>query len=170
MLFKILFGLAISIFLFIITIVGFQTHLGLAIKYLIAAVPFADKVVHFSMTVTLSLLLCFSTNQRQVNLFGRWMLFSSLALAIGFTLEEFSQAFIPSRNFEIMDMLCNYAGIYMGSRLGCLLKPKHLTDDDHFRRQAFSIQTIRHSAGPLLDESGHGRRAARRLVRHHGRR
>lgn len=170
MFYKILFGFAVSIFLFIITNVGFQTNLGLEIKFLIASVPFADKAIHFSMTVTLSLLLCRSTQQRCLNLFGQAVLFSSLALGIGFTLEEFSQAFIPSRNFEIMDMVCNYAGIYSGSRLGYLLKLKHLTDDDHSRRETFSVQTVRHSAGPMLHESGYGRRAARRLVRHHGRR
>jgi hypothetical protein len=169
MFFKILFGLAISIFLFTITNVGFQTHLGLEIKFLIASVPLADKAIHFSMTVTLSLLLYFATNQRRVNLFGLNVLISCLMLALGFTLEEFSQAFIPSRNFEIMDMVCNYAGIYMGSQMARLLSLKHLTDD-HFRREALSIQTIRNSAGPLLHESGHGRRTARRLVRHHGRR
>lgn len=167
--FKILFGFAISIFIFAITNVGLETELGLEIKYLIASVPLADKAIHFSMTVTLSLLLYFASSQRRVNLFGQSVLFNCFVLGFIFTLEEFSQAFIPSRNFEIMDMVCNYAGIYLGSQLAKLLNLKHLINDEHGRK-ALSIQAIRNSAGPLLHESGHGRRTTRRLVRHHGRR
>lgn len=170
MVFKFLFAGAISFFVFTITIVGFQTHLGLEIKHLIAAVPLADKCIHFTITVILAVLLYFATNQKRVNFLGKKVLLSCLVLTAGFTLEELSQIFIPSRNFEIMDMVCNYAGIYLGSQLARLLKLKHLTDDDHLRREALSVQTIRHSAGPLLDESGDGRRVTRRLVRHHGRR
>ncbi len=170
MVFKFLFAGAISFFIFIITIVGLQTHLGLEIKYLIASVPLADKFIHFTMTITLSALLYFATDQKKLNILGKKVLLSFLVLVAGFTLEELSQLFIPSRNFEIMDMVCNYAGIYLGGQLARLLKLKHLTDDDHIRREALSVQTVRHSAGPLLYESGHGRRTARRLVRHHGRR
>ena len=109
-------------------------------------------------------------NQRRVNILGYGVLLSSLLLAVGITLEECSQLFIASRNFEIMDMVCNYAGIYIGSLLLELRNLKHLNDADHFRSEPLSVQTIRNSTGPLLHESGNGRRVTRRLVRHHGRR
>ena len=168
--FKLLAISAISFFLFVISMVGLETPLGLYIKDLIASVPLGDKAIHFGLMLLLSVLLFHAMKQRRVNILGHGMLFSSLVLALGISLEELSQAFIPSRNFEIMDMVCNYAGIYLGSLLVVLPKPKHLSDADHFRREALSVQTIRHSARPMHHESGHGRRAARRMVRHHGRR
>ncbi|MCC6726721.1 MAG: VanZ family protein [Saprospiraceae bacterium] len=165
--FKILTAIAISTFLTVITNVGLETHAGLFIKEVIASIPYCDKVVHFSMMITMSFLLYHAMNQRQVNILGHSLLFSSLLLAIGISLEELSQAFIPSRNFEIMDMVCNYAGIYLGSLLP-RLSMKHLNDADQYRSEAISIQTIRHSTRPLYHESGHRRSALRRLVRRHG--
>lgn len=168
MLFKLLTAAAASIFIFVITIVGLETPGGLLVKEIIASIPYCDKVIHFSLMVLLSVLLYYALNQRKVNILGHEVLFSSLLLAIGITFEEFSQAFIPSRNFEIMDMVCNYAGIYLGSLLPALPNLKHLNDADNFRSETLSVQTIRHSSGPMHHESGHGRRIVRRLGRRHG--
>ena len=170
MLFKYLTAAAVSVFLSVITLVGFQTPVGLLIKYGISSVPLGDKAIHFGLMVLLSYLLYYSMNQRRVNIIGHCVLFSSLLLAAGITLEEISQAFIPSRNFEIMDMVCNLVGIYLGSLLPGLLNLKHLSDADHFRSKTLSVQTVRNSAGPMHHEGGHGRRTARCLVRQHGRR
>jgi polysaccharide biosynthesis protein VpsQ len=166
--FKILTASAIGFFLFVITNVGFETPLGLFIKNTIASVSYCDKIVHFSMMILLSYLLYHALKQRRVNILGLNLLFSSLLLAIGISVEEFSQAFIPSRNFEIMDMVCNYAGIYMGSLLPRLPNMKQMTDADHISSEALSIQTVRHSARTMHHESGYGRSALRRLVRRHG--
>jgi polysaccharide biosynthesis protein VpsQ len=167
---KILTATAIAFFLFIISMVGCQTHLGLAIKDVISSIPFGDKLVHLGMMVVLSYLLFYAMKRRQVNILGRNLLLSSLILAIGITVEEFSQLFIPARNFEILDLICNYAGIYLGSQTPGIFNLKHLYHAKHFGSEAFSVQTVRHSAGPVYHESGHGRRTVRRLVRHHGRR
>ncbi len=167
MYFKILTVVAIASFLSIITIVGLETQVGLFIKDTIASIPYCDKIVHFGMMITMSFLLYHATQQRKVNILGQNLLFGSLLLAIGISIEECSQAFIPSRNFEIMDMVCNYAGIYMGSLLP-RLSLKHLMNADFFRREAISIQTVHHSARPMYHESGHGRSTLRRLVRRHG--
>ncbi len=168
MYFKILTVVAIASFLSIIAIVGLETQVGLFIKDTIASIPYCDKIVHFGMMITMSFLLYHATQQRKVNILGQNLLFGSLLLAIGISFEEISQAFIPSRNFEIMDMVCNYAGIYMGSLLPRLSSLKHLTHADQFRSEAISIQTILHSARPMHHESGHGRSTLRRLVRRHG--
>ncbi len=165
--YKFLTAFSITGFLSIITIVGLETPAGLYIKDVIASIPYCDKVVHFSMMITMSFLLGHATRLRRVNILGQNLLFSSLLLAIGISIEEFSQAFIPARNFEIMDMVCNYAGIYLGSLLP-RLQLKHLIDADHYSSEAISIQTIHHSTRPMYHESGHGRSTLRRLVRRHG--
>lgn len=170
MIFKVLSAAFIAIFLLVISMVGLQTHEGLLIKYCISSIPFGDKAIHFGLMLVLSFLLYHAFGKRQMNILGISVFFSSLLLAVSITLEECSQLFIPSRNFEILDMVCNYAGIYLGSLLTGLPKLKRLTNADHFRSETLSVQTIHHSPGPLFYESGHGRRTTRRLVRHHGRR
>lgn len=166
--FKILSIIAVTVFVLIAAMVGFESSVGLAIKGLIASIPYCDKCVHLGMMVTLSFLLYHATQQRRVNLLGRAVLFSSMALSVGISLEELSQAFIPSRNFEIMDLLCNYAGIYLGSLLPRMPILKHLNHADRLRSEALSVQTVRHSARPMHHEGGHGWRFARRLGRRHG--
>ncbi len=167
---RILAALAIAIFLLVIILVGFQTPVGLTIKDCIASVPFGDKAIHFTLMAALAFLLCTCRRQQRVNILGYGVLTSSLLLAFGITLEEFSQIFIPSRNFEMMDLVCNYAGIYFGSLFPELLNLKHLSDANHYSSETLSVQTVRHSTGPMHHESGYGRRVTRRLVRHHGRR
>ena len=54
---------------------------------------------------------------------GQTYLLGSLLVACLITFEECTQAFIPARNFEIMDLVCNYAGIYAGGLLSMMLLP-----------------------------------------------
>ncbi|GEM_PF-2857294 len=170
MLFKLLFATATAIFMLVIALVGFQTPVGLLIKYGISALPFGDKAIHFGLMMTLSYLFYHALNQRRVNILGHELLFSSLLLTICITLEECSQLFISSRNFEMMDLVCNYAGIYFGTLLPKLINLKHMTYADHFRGEALPVQAIQPFARPMFHESGNGRHTFRRLVRHHGRR
>lgn len=64
-----------------------------------------------------SFLLSGSFRFRSIHFLGKKLFVGSLILFSFITLEECSQAFIPARNFEMMDMLCNYAGILSGSLL-----------------------------------------------------
>lgn len=168
MLLRILTALAFFIFLFAIINVGFQTHTGLFIKHAISSVPWGDKSLHFILLTTFTMLLNASMHRQKMNLLGFHLLTGSLLLACGITLEECSQVFIPSRNFELMDMVCNYAGIYAGSYLPGLLKLKHGTNTADEHSETLLLQAIHHQTGPLQHESGHGRRAARRMGRRHG--
>lgn len=115
---------------FVITSIGLQTPLGLAIKHAVGSVPYGDKTLHFLLLTGLSFLLNASLKGKQAKIGGMSLLIGSLVLASGITIEEISQAFIPSRNFEILDMLCNYAGIYTGSLL-LFFFPTLTTDFDH---------------------------------------
>ena len=160
---KTLTVLAFAAFLFIIIHVGLETSTGRFITHTIGTIPYADKSLHFFILTVLSFLLNASMHRRRVNLLGMNLLLGNLFVASGITLEEFSQAFIPSRHFELMDMVCNYAGIYTGSFLLCLQKPQHSTDGDQSNRKTFSFQTIFNRTRPLHDESRHGRRAAGRM-------
>jgi VanZ family protein len=55
----------------------------------------------------------FSTKKINIGRFA--VLLGTLIIGTIITFEEFSQIFLPHRNFEIMDLICNYAGILAGS-------------------------------------------------------
>lgn len=156
---------AFLVFFLVIFSVGFQTQSGLFLKAAIASVPFGDKVVHFTLLCCLTALLNVSLRFRTFNLFGFQLLLGSLMTATGITLEEISQAFIPARNFEIMDMVCNYAGVLAGGISGFVLLSRKLTIEENANnfRKTFSIQTILDRTRPLYHEGRHGRRTAGRM-------
>jgi hypothetical protein len=162
---KLLTSCAFLLFFFVICSVGFQTESGLLLKAAIASIPYGDKVIHFSLICCLTALLNAALEFRKFNLFGFQLLLGSLLTATGITLEEISQAFIPSRNFEIIDMLCNYAGVFAGGILGLLLLSRKLTVENHANdyRKTLSIQAIFNRTRPLHHESRHRRRAVRGL-------
>jgi len=156
-------AIAFSTFLFVIIQVGTGSPAGQMISRFIGQIPFGDKILHFILLAVLSFLLNGVLHRRRLNLCGADLLSGSLLVAFGITLEECSQLFIPSRNFEFMDMLCNYAGIYAGSFLICPQKKQHSTDGDQNSRETFSFQTIFNRTRPLCDESRHGRRPVGRM-------
>lgn len=83
-------------------------------------VPFADKIMHFLLLGTLAFLGNLSMDCRKIRVFGYNFLSCSLLIAIVISAEEFSQAFIPHRNFEILDLVSNYAGIFTFGKLATL--------------------------------------------------
>ena len=104
-------------FLFIITNMAFQTHIGIFFTNGIGQIPYGDKTLHFLIMATFSFLLNGCFRFRSINILNKNAYVGSLFILVFITLEECSQAVIPARNFEIMDMLCNYAGILSGSLL-----------------------------------------------------
>jgi len=75
-----------------------------------------DKLVHLIFMGTLAFLLNLTLNVRTCTILGMPMLLGSL-IAVGFvTIEEFSQMYIPTRNFDWMDLMANYIGIAWASK------------------------------------------------------
>ncbi len=131
MLLKTLTSLAFLAFFLVIFSIGLQMPIGMSIKNIMGNMPLGDKGMHFCILGTLTFLLNGSLKQKRLNINGFQVLVGSWLITFGITLEECSQAFIPSRNFELLDMVCNYAGIYAGSWAGLFLplfKHKKATD------------------------------------------
>lgn len=83
-------------------------------------IPFSDKVIHFLLLGGLSLLTNLSLSTKKISIGQFTFLVGSLFIAVGITLEECSQLLIAHRHFEIMDLLCNYAGILVGGYLSSI--------------------------------------------------
>jgi hypothetical protein len=76
------------------------------------SIPFGDKLTHFFLIGILSYLV----NRTVLELVPgksrkRISMIFTLSLMAIFTLEEFSQLFIPDRNASLADLAANYAGI-----------------------------------------------------------
>jgi hypothetical protein len=88
---------------------GLWTFLG--------AFPGGDKLGHLGLVGTLSLLLNLLLEGRRAPYPCNRIMLGSLLLLVAMTLEEASQAFIPHRNFDLLDGLANIAGVFCGEGL-----------------------------------------------------
>jgi polysaccharide biosynthesis protein VpsQ len=77
----------------------------------INSVPFGDKVGHTIFIGTLAYLLNYALVDRTIKIGRHKILLGCIIIAIAMTLEEFSQIWIPSRTFDLIDMAANYVGI-----------------------------------------------------------
>lgn len=123
MTFRLLTAFTFLSFIFIIVHMAMQTATGRLFGNVVGHIPYGDKTMHFLMMALFSFLLNGALKYRKINLMGKQCLLGSCLVAVLITLEECSQAFIPARNFEIMDLVCNYAGIYAGSLLLMIILP-----------------------------------------------
>lgn len=113
---------AILFFLFILWII-IKADLGQSsgmVKNL-RQVPYGDKFGHFILYGILALLVNLALFNKRVSLFGRPFLLGSLIVGTFAILEEFTQISLASRNFELLDILCDLIGIGLASYTALLL-------------------------------------------------
>jgi VanZ family protein len=84
---------------------------------LIRAIPGGDKLGHFLLMGAFAFLLNLSLSNRRVKFVGRSLLVGSMVALALITIEEFSQRFIPYRTFDLLDLVADYAGVFVFSLL-----------------------------------------------------
>lgn len=92
--------------------------------------PYADKAGHFLLMGLFSLLLNLSLSARRVKVENLSLLVGSLVVAFVVTLEEFSQIFVRYRTFDLFDLACDYAGIFLFGQLASYLIKMRLERHD----------------------------------------
>ncbi|MFU8892638.1 MAG: VanZ family protein [Luteolibacter sp.] len=104
--------LAISYILFLIAIVILinQSENGHWWTF-IHTTPYADKLGHLGLTATLGFLCNLAFTKKPLSLRPTRI---TLILLLIVSLEEISQVFIPTRNFDLLDMLANSIGLALG--------------------------------------------------------
>ena len=91
------------IFIFVV-VASADTGIGDHVYSFVFTVPIGDKIGHFFLMGTLSLLVNLAMGVRTAR-FGRYdILLGSLLVAIGVTLEELSQIWIASRSFSLLTL------------------------------------------------------------------
>lgn len=78
-------------------------------------IPYGDKLGHFGLAGILSLLCNLAFSRRTDR--SRFITLTTGILLIVISLEELSQAFIPSRHLDAIDWLADLAGLFAGQFL-----------------------------------------------------
>jgi VanZ family protein len=86
--------------------------------------PYGDTIGHFILLGLLSLLVSLGFPTKYVRLNGLTILKSSLLITAVITLEELSQLFLANRRFSLLDLLANYAGIWLFGELGVMMRKR----------------------------------------------
>ena len=90
--------------------------------------PYGDKAGHFILMGLFSLLLNLALSCKKVKLWKINLLMGSLIVMLVVTLEEFSQLFVRYRSFDLVDLLYDYAGIFLFGQLAYYLTKRWLAE------------------------------------------
>ncbi|WP_371187485.1 VanZ family protein [Thalassotalea maritima] len=90
-------------------------------SWLLVDIPYGDKVGHFGLFSTLTILAIWASNFRVVYIWRIPCYWATLVVLLFVAIEELSQYFIPSRRMDIYDFYADAAGIILASLLATLL-------------------------------------------------
>ncbi|MFK7803055.1 MAG: VanZ family protein [Anaerolineae bacterium] len=99
--------------LFLLVIIYLANTDSIPMRHLYA-IPNFDKIGHFTLFGLMAFFINRAMGCRRKELLGNVMLVGSLWLMSFVVLEEFSQIFIESRNFDVSDLMYDMVGIYFG--------------------------------------------------------
>lgn len=160
---RLITALALLFSIFVIYSVSSQTPIGMKISSFIGHIPYGDKSIHIVVMAALSFLFNLSFGGKKLKI-GTWtFLMGGLLAGTLITIEEFSQIFISTRNFEFLDLVCNYAGVFVGSQLFALIPAFRSKENNDHQSETISIQAIFNRARPLRHESGDRRSSSGRM-------
>lgn len=109
--------------LFIVVIILLADTSRLGFLHAVYDVPFGDKAGHFILFGLLSFVVNLSVFEaRPASDFRRSAIVTSLILALLMALEEFSQLWFPTRNFDLLDLTAGYLGVAFFTWLAVRLK------------------------------------------------
>lgn len=114
-------ALAFAVLLGIIVLIA---DLGLGGKTLafLYALPYGDKIGHFTLFGILSLLVSLGYPTERTRVWLLPILKSSLILLALITFEEITQIPLVNRNFSLLDLSADFAGVYLFGELGAYLR------------------------------------------------
>jgi VanZ family protein len=93
------------------------------ITRLLSSIKYSDKMAHLILIGTLAYCINYLMNFRVIKRFNQNILLGTLLVTFIITLEEFSQNWISTRNFDLVDLLANYIGIAIASLVIIKTKP-----------------------------------------------
>ena len=81
----------------------------------IGHIPYGDKIAHALLYGMMAFLLNFGLHFKDYKVAGFNMQLGAIIVLVFGTIEEMTQYFIPSRTFDLMDLLADFVGIFLFS-------------------------------------------------------
>lgn len=104
----------------------------------VSKVPMGDKFCHCVLMFTFSVLANLALRCREIRLGGQTVLLGAVLVTIVVATEEFSQLWIPGRDFDLLDLAADLVGIACGAFLARKLHVKdRLPHEPHVRPISF---------------------------------
>ena len=110
--FKIVLPLGFFIFISSIIFIADSANYNFALRW-VGAIPYGDKIAHAMLYGVMAMLINYALSYRKV----KGMLVGSVLVLTFAILEEFSQIYIPSRTFDLYDILADVVGVILFSLL-----------------------------------------------------
>jgi VanZ family protein len=88
-----------------------QNEYAATLKILVEQIPYGDKWGHFILMGLLSFFINLLLNASSWQIYQFSILKGNTLVLTGVTLEEFSQQFIATRSFDLIDLLFDFLGI-----------------------------------------------------------
>ncbi|MCC5900796.1 MAG: VanZ family protein [Halomonas sp.] len=122
---KFITALAVTSFIFIVWIIYLANTGGSSVFFdLVRSIPYGDKLGHFCLFGFLTLVVVAALRFRTIT-FGRFQVYCGAILVAVFALgEELSQALLPSRTFDFLDLTADALGILAASFVASLVNKK----------------------------------------------
>lgn len=126
-------ALAFGLFIIAIVVIANRGE-GVSWWSFIHRIPYADKISHIGLFGTLSFLCNLALPSFRLRFLPRCITPITLILLILISLEEISQAFIPTRHCDLFDWLADLAGLAIGqiAALRCTRRFNKETPPDGF--------------------------------------
>lgn len=84
---------------------------------IVKQIPFGDKVAHFLIYGLFAFVVCFATDFHRTSWMKKEFLTGSALILFFAILEEFTQIAFVTRNFDLIDMLCDVVGVFLFTKL-----------------------------------------------------
>ncbi|MEL7219769.1 MAG: VanZ family protein [Bacteroidota bacterium] len=105
-----LLAIGFSIFIFwIIIMADLGQKTGLS--HFVRGLPHGDKFGHFILYGILAFLVNMALNNKKIKILSFQVLLGAAAVLIFAVLEEFTQIKLQTRDFELLDIICDLGGI-----------------------------------------------------------
>lgn len=126
--YKLIVTIAVVFFAFILWVIYLANTGGRSVFFdFIRSIPYGDKLGHICLFGFLTLVTIIGSKFRAFSCGGFKLYYGAVLVGLFVVVEELSQAFIPSRTFDFVDLAADAVGIVIAVGIAYVAK-KHLTN------------------------------------------
>ncbi|SDT94684.1 VanZ family protein [Halopseudomonas salegens] len=126
--YKLIVTIAVVFFAFVLWVIYLANTGGSSVFFdFIRSIPYGDKLGHMCLFGFLTLVTIIGSKFRSFSCGGFELYYGAVLVGLFVVVEELSQAFIPSRTFDFVDLAADAVGIVIAVGIAYVAS-KHLTN------------------------------------------